>query len=59
MDARHLIQSADYDIVGIGIADNEVGPKNEGKVGIPDLMNFAVRHMNLEWSKWAILKHLP
>jgi hypothetical protein len=59
MDARHLICGTDNDMVGIGVTDNEVGPKDKGEVGIPHLMSFAIRHMNFERLKWAILKHLP
>jgi hypothetical protein len=54
-----VVQGAKGDMVSIRIANDEVGPKDEGKVRISDLVDVAARHTNFERLKWAILKHLP
>jgi Sulfatase len=42
LDAGHLVQGADDNVVSVWIANDEIGPKEEGKIGVTDLMNIAI-----------------
>ncbi len=46
--AGDVQQGADGKAVGIGIADKEIGLQNEREFGMPNLMNLAAGHANLE-----------
>jgi hypothetical protein len=54
-----VVHGTKGDMIGIRVANDEVGPKDEGKVRISDLIDVTARHTDFKRLKWSILKHLP
>ena len=58
LNAGHLVQRADDNVVRFRIANDEVRPKKEGTIGVTDLVNIAIGHSHFKRLKGPTSHHL-